>query len=145
MSDGGQQASKARVLVVDDEPAHRQLVAAALAHCQDLELAGEAFHGKRGVEQAAELQPDVIVLDLRMPVMDGLTALPLIRRAAPLARVLVWSGNGELDMERAREAGAWGWLGKVSPVEHLVALLRAAAQHSPWDQAIEATLLADGS
>lgn len=117
--------SPAGVLVIDDEPRHRELCRAAIEQTRDLVFLGEAHNGRRGVELAARLQPEAIVLDLRMPTMDGLTALPLLRRVAPFARIVVWSGDGPLELEAARDAGAAACVRKVAPVEQLVATLRA--------------------
>ena len=114
-----------QVLVVDDEPRHRELCRAALETQDDLVLVGEAHNGRRAVELAGQLQPDVVVLDLRMPTMDGLTALPLIRRASPFSRVVVWSGFGPLELAEAMEAGACACVPKVSSVELLVEAMRA--------------------
>lgn len=96
------------VLVVDDEPQHRALCRLALEPHEHVEVVGEAHNGRRGIELAAELQPDVVVLDLRMPIMGGLEALPQIREVAPFARVVVWTAAPDGPMQRvsAQEAGA---------------------------------------
>lgn len=113
------------VLVVDDEPRHRELCRLALEQDPDLVFMAEAHNGRRGVELAGRLQPDVVVLDLRMPTMDGLTALPLIRRAAPFARIVVWSGDGPLDLEAALDAGACATVRKLAPLDQLIAAVRS--------------------
>jgi len=112
------------VLVVDDEPRHRALCRVALEDHPELVVVAEAHNGRRGVELAGELQPDVVVLDLRMPIMDGLTALPLILRAAPFTRVVVWSGDGPLELQAALEAGAAACVRKLAPVDQLVSVMR---------------------
>ena len=113
------------VLVVDDEPQHRALCRYALEPLDGIDLVGEAHNGRRGIELAAELQPDVVVLDLRMPVMDGLSALPQILRAAPFARVVIWSAVGDSTMHRvqAREGGAVACVRKGASLDQLVAVL----------------------
>lgn len=113
------------VLVIDDEPLHRDLCREAVARHDDVEVIAEAHNGRRGVELAARLQPDIVVLDLHMPIMDGLTALPLIRRASPFSRIVVWSGYEPLELEAAMEAGASACVRKVVPVEQLVDVIRA--------------------
>jgi DNA-binding NarL/FixJ family response regulator len=117
-----------RVLVIDDEPTHRMVVRVGLESRSDAELVGEAHNGRRGVELAAELQPDVVVLDLRMPIMDGMTALPLILRVAPFARVVVWSSADAFERARVLEAGAAACVRKTAPLEELMtALLQQTA------------------
>lgn len=113
------------VIIVDDEPRHRDLCRAALEQHPHLTLLAEAHNGRRAVELATQLQPDAIVLDLRMPIMDGLTALPLIRRASPFTRVVVWSGDGPLELAAARDAGACACVRKLAPVDELLAALLA--------------------
>ena len=115
--------SPLRVLVIDDEPTHRMLVRVGLETRSDAELVGEAHNGRRGVELAGELQPDIVVLDLRMPIMDGITALPLILRVAPFARVVVWSGADAFERASVLEAGAAACVRKTAPLEELVAAL----------------------
>jgi len=83
--------TRPRVLVVDDSAVVRGLVARWVEADARLELAGTAPDGEQGVRRAGELQPDLVVLDVEMPRMDGLTALPLILKAAPKARVVMAS------------------------------------------------------
>ena len=80
-----------RVLVCDDSPQIRELVRIVLELEGD-EVVGEAENGREAVDEAERLQPEVVLLDLSMPVMDGLEALPEIRRVAPQARIIVLSG-----------------------------------------------------
>lgn len=119
--------SPLRVLVVDDEPQHRAICRAALEREPDLAYVGEAFHGRRAVELAGSLRPDVVVLDLHMPIMDGFAALPLLRSIVPRAAIVVWSNEGSLQLERAKEAGACDVVRKLAPVEVLVAAIRGCA------------------
>jgi DNA-binding NarL/FixJ family response regulator len=130
-----------RVLVVDDEPGHRLICRIAMGEDGSFECVGEAFHGRSAIERAAELQPDLVVLDLRMPAMDGLEALPHILEVAPRARVVVWSNEGELQRELARERGAHGAVSKLAPVRDLVAMLHrvASAGDGASEPAVAAT------
>ena len=116
----------ARVLVVDDAVDLRVLLRIALADAPHLQVVGEAEDGRQAVEQARLLQPDVVLLDLSMPVMDGITALPQIRRACPSAKVLALSGfdAGRMRQE-ALDAGADGYLEKGGPTAELVAAVEA--------------------
>ena len=80
-----------RVLVCDDSPQIRELVRIVL-ELEGNEVVGEAENGCEAVDEAERLQPEVVLLDLSMPVMDGLEALPQIKRVAPQARIIVLSG-----------------------------------------------------
>jgi CheY-like chemotaxis protein len=101
-----------RVLLVDDEPAFAELIK-TLLRLDGIELLDHALDGAEGVELALSLEPDVVLMDIRMPVMDGFEATRRIVGAIPDARVLVVSSSRHLeDAERAREAGAVGYLPK---------------------------------
>ena len=80
-----------RVLLCDDSPQIRELVRIVL-ELDGNEVVSEAENGREAVDEAERLQPDVVLLDLSMPVMDGLEALPQIKRVAPQARIIVLSG-----------------------------------------------------
>lgn len=115
-----------RVLVVDDAEDLRTLLHIKLDRCDGLEVVGEAEDGVDAVEQATRLQPDLVLLDVAMPRMDGLEALPLIRRAVPGVRVVVLSGfNEETMAENALAAGAERYVVKGAPLRELVELLES--------------------
>lgn len=113
-------AAAQRVLVVDDADDVRALVRAILGMDGRFCVAGEAADGVAAIEQAQALQPDLVLLDLSMPVLDGLEALPGIRTAAPRAAVVVLTGFAE-DSTRAAadEVGATGYLVKDNLVGQL--------------------------
>ena len=95
------------VVVVDDTAPIRQLVRLYVEETGDFEVVGEAADGRAAIDVVTEKQPHVVVLDLAMPVMDGLQALPLIREGAPSAHVIVLTGFGTDDtIAAARDAGA---------------------------------------
>lgn len=117
-----------RVLVVDDHPVVRSGLVGLLGGEPDLEVVGEAEDGARGVALAEELRPDVVLMDLRMPVLDGASATARITGAGT-ARVLVLTTyDTDGDILRAVEAGATGYLLKDTPQEQLVEAVRAAAR-----------------
>lgn len=117
-----------RVLVVDDHPVVRSGLVGLLGSEADLEVVGEAENGREGVTLAASLTPDVVLMDLRMPVLDGASATAEIT-AAGTARVLVLTTyDTDGDILRAVEAGATGYLLKDTPREQLLAAVRAAAR-----------------
>jgi len=127
-----QPAEKIRVLIVDDHAVVRQGLRAFL-ELQDappalpIEIAGEAANGAQAVELARRLQPDVVLLDLVMPEMDGIAATPQIIAASPRARVLILTSFGEEDkVFPAIRAGAHGYLLKDIPPNDLVHAVRAA-------------------
>jgi DNA-binding NarL/FixJ family response regulator len=118
-----------RILLVDDHPVVRAGVAALLEAEPDLVVAGEAADGAEAVQMAAELNPDVVLMDLRMPHMDGVTATAHITAAMPTVRVLVLTTyDTDTDIIRAVEAGAAGYLLKDATRLTLAEAARAAAR-----------------
>jgi DNA-binding NarL/FixJ family response regulator len=102
-----------RVLIVDDEPLFIEMVEALLAGEHRIEVIGTARDGSEGVELALSLEPDVTLMDVSMPVCDGIEAIRRIRARAPAACILVLSGSpSAADIDRARQAGAAGFLTK---------------------------------
>ncbi|MEU9494215.1 response regulator transcription factor [Streptomyces sp. NPDC048215] len=114
-----------RVLVTDDEPLIRAGIRMILSSADDMEVVAEAANGREAVDIARSQRVDVALLDIQMPVMDGLTALAELRRSAPEVRVLILTTFGERqNVLRALGAGSAGFLLKDSaPAE----LMRAAA------------------
>jgi DNA-binding NarL/FixJ family response regulator len=110
-------------LHVEDSPQMRAWLETVVDGVDDLAVVWSAGDGGRGVELAAEMHPDIVVLDQQMPTMDGLDALPLIRQAAPHARVVMWC-NDPLIREQALERGAADLVDKSEPVERLLEALR---------------------
>jgi len=109
-----------RVLLVDDDPVFRELLAFVVRTDPGAELVGEAGDGVEGVELAGELRPDVVLMDLRMPRMDGFDATRRIAATVEGARVLIVSSSSDPeDIARAREAGAAGYVLKDRVVAEL--------------------------
>jgi DNA-binding NarL/FixJ family response regulator len=116
-----------RILLVDDHPLTRSALAGLLAQ-HGFDVVGEAEDGSEAVDRAAELAPDLILLDLSMPGMDGLTALPQLREAAPNCEVVVLTASGTEDnLLGAIRGGAAGYLLKSEPPERIVGFLRGVA------------------
>jgi signal transduction histidine kinase len=114
-----------RVLVVDDTPDLRDLLTMALERTGEFEVVAHAENGRQAVESATAYAPDLVLLDIAMPVMDGLEALPLVRAAAPDAIVVMLSGFGASEMTtKALAGGAHGYLQKGQPLGSLLAQLR---------------------
>jgi len=117
-----------RVLVVDDHPVVRDGIAGVLDAVPDLEVVGTAADGVEAVQRAAVLDPDVVVLDLRMPGGGGVEAVRELRRRRLRAAVLVLTTfDTDSDTLAAIEAGAEGYLLKDAPTDRLVAAVRATA------------------
>ncbi len=109
--------NRIKVLVVDDSPILRKLITQALREDREIEVVGTASNGKEAVEKAPRLRPDVITLDIEMPIMDGLTALEKLRRIYPKARVIMFSSlteKGAKETIKALSLGAFDFVTKPS-------------------------------
>ena len=116
-----------RILLVDDHPLTRSALSGLLMQ-HGFDVVGEAEDGGQAVARADELQPDLILLDLSMPGVDGLTALPRLREAAPDCEVVVLTASGtEENLLGAIRGGAAGYLLKSEPPERIVGFLRGVA------------------
>jgi DNA-binding NarL/FixJ family response regulator len=117
-----------RILLVDDHPLTRSALAGLLVQ-HGFDVVGEASDGEEAVERAGDLRPDLVLLDLSMPGVDGLTALPRLREAAPDCEVVVLTASGtEENLLGAIRGGAAGYLLKSEPPERIVDFLRGVAQ-----------------
>jgi DNA-binding NarL/FixJ family response regulator len=116
---------KIRILVVDDHPVLRDGVAAILQNQADMEMVGEARNGEEAVERFRELRPDVTLMDLQMPGMNGVDAIAAIRTEYPGARIIVLTTYaGDVQAVRALKAGALGYLLKNSLRTELIDAIR---------------------
>ena len=121
-----------RLLIADDHPIVRAGFEGMLAGQPDLEVVGEAENGEEAVTLAQRLRPDVVLMDLRMPVVDGVEATNRIKEEVPSANILVLTTyDSDADILRAIEAGATGYLLKDTPREDLFRAIRAAARGEP--------------
>ena len=117
-----------RVLIVDDHPLTRDALSGLLAQ-QGFDVVGEAQDGNEAISEAGALQPDIVLLDLTMPGMDGLTALPYIRERAPDCEVVVLTASdAEENLLAAIRAGASGYLLKTEPPAQIATFLRGVAR-----------------
>ncbi len=120
------------VLIVDDHPVVRTGIRGMLEGHPDFEVAGEATNGEEAVDLAGRLEPDVVLMDLRMPGTDGVAATARLRKTRPGSRVLVLTtSDSGADILRAVEAGATGYVLKDAPREEIYDAIRAAAEGKP--------------
>lgn len=115
-----------RVLVADDQAGIRKRVCLTLASGIALEACDEAANGREAVEQAQELNPDVVILDITMPVMNGLEAAKIIRRRQPQLPILILSMHQSRQlMHEAQKIGVQGYVVKSEAGQHLVPAVAA--------------------
>jgi PAS domain S-box-containing protein len=126
------QGGSVGVLLVDDHEVVRQGLVTLLKGEADLSVVGEAINGAEAIEMAERLKPDVVLMDVTMPVMDGVEATRRIRRSQPGVRVIGLSVLDEGDAgRRMREAGASGLVSKYEPPERLLRMIRGVAAGGP--------------
>lgn len=112
---------KIRLLLVDDHPVVRKGIESSLARHRHLEVVGEAADGREALNRAKELVPDIVLLDLGMPNMDGITVTEILRKELPQTKVLVLSMHHSKDMlQRLIQAGIRGYLLKDATPEEIV-------------------------
>ena len=122
-----------RILVADDHDVVREGVRLLIEREPGWEVCGVAANGREAIEQAVALQPDVVVLDLRMPELDGLGAVRELKKRAPEAELVIFSGeHSERLIGQLFEAGARSFIRKVDASKLLVQAIQSAAQHKPF-------------
>ncbi len=131
------------VLVADDHPVVREGLAALINRRPDMLVIAQATNGREAVEQFFAQRPKVALLDLRMPLMDGVEAVRAIRGKAPLAHLAIVSTfQNEQDIYRAVQAGAQGYVLKDTPAEDLVQCIRTVGNGGTWIPPVVAAKLA---
>lgn len=121
------------VLIADDHPVVRAGLIAAIRRHSDIELVAEAKDGNEAVEKALAQLPDVCLLDLRMPEMDGIDVIERILEQRPTARLVVLSSfETQEDVYRAMKAGAKGYVVKETSMEEILDCIRAVARGQTW-------------
>ena len=120
------EVSLVRVLVVDDFDLWRGFVVSRLKERPDLQVVGVASDGLQAVQKAEELQPDLILLDVMLPKLNGIEAAQEIRRVAPLSKIIFVSSECDIDSVRtAFQAGGSGYVSKMEAAEGLLAGVEA--------------------
>jgi DNA-binding NarL/FixJ family response regulator len=122
-----------KLLIVDDDPMMRLGLTAALGNRDGFEILGEATDGRQGIEQAATLQPDVVLMDVGMPGMDGIEATQAIKAATPDLRVVVLTSHtNETEIIAALSSGADAYCIKGTDAEALANAIRVAASGAAY-------------
>lgn len=122
----------ATILIIDDHRQVRESFAFFLGNCAGVEVVGEASNGIEGVIQYQRLRPDVVLMDLVMPIMDGVEATRMIREHDPAATVIALTGFDDQSLENAAlDAGARMCLSKATDLVHLLDIIRSAARIDP--------------
>jgi DNA-binding NarL/FixJ family response regulator len=120
-----------RVFLTDDVDELRLLLRLGLEDAGDMTVVGEAGDGAEAVEQAGQIQPDVMLLDLSMPIMDGLEAIPLLRERVPEMKIVVVSGFAEGPAsERAMELGADRYVSKTADINEVHDIVREVVREA---------------
>jgi DNA-binding NarL/FixJ family response regulator len=115
-----------RVLVVDDESLVRRILKQILASYRDLEIVGEAANGEEAIDAVARLQPDIVVMDIRMPALDGIGAAREIRAKHPHVKIIGLSEHGnDYNTDAMERAGALGVYLKSMALEELYPAIKA--------------------
>lgn len=130
---GASSRGKIRVLIVDDHDLFRTGLAGLLSQEPDIDVIAQASGGRMGVRLALELRPDVVLMDLRMPDLEGAEATRAILRERPLTRIVTLTAiSDDRSVAAALTAGACGFVVKDTPVDSVVAAVRAASRGAAW-------------
>lgn len=121
------------VLIADDHPVVREGLTTLINRRPDMRVVAEAANGREAVEKFLAHSPDIALVELRLPMMDGVEVLMSICEKLPAARLVFFTTcKGEEDIYRAVKAGAFGYLPKETPVDEVVECIRAVARGTRW-------------
>jgi two-component system NarL family response regulator len=121
------------VLIADDHPVVREGLATLINRRSDMRVVAEAANGREAVEKFLAHSPDIVLLELRLPIMDGVEVVMSICEKMPAARLVIFTTcKGEEDIYRAVKAGAFGYLLKETPLNEVIECIRAVARGTRW-------------
>ena len=127
---------KIRVLIVDDIPETRENIRKLLQFENDFEVVGVGRTGREGIDLTKETKPDVVIMDINMPDIDGIVATETIRKAMPYVQIVILSVQGDPNyMRRAMMAGARDFLTKPPSVDELTSAIRRAGRMAQEERA----------
>ncbi|PWB51496.1 MAG: hypothetical protein C3F13_13720 [Anaerolineales bacterium] len=130
-SDVHSKTQQIRVLIVDDMPQVRKELRLLLQLSGELEVVGEAGNGQEAIKQAERLKPDVVIMDLEMPVLDGLLATQEIKQRSLATRIVILSVHSTpANVESAKQAGADAFVQKGSPYISLIEAIHTSKPHT---------------
>lgn len=134
-----------KVLLVEDHKMVRLGLSLVFDNCEEIELIGEADNGRQGVDLALKLNPDVVLMDIGLPEMDGIQATGIIKKTNPNIRVLIFtSRESEDDVFDALASGADGYIMKGADEEQMINAIKAVAEGTAWlDPAIARLVLSN--
>lgn len=134
-----------KVLLVEDHTMTRLGLSIVFGNAKDIELIGEAENGKKGVELALNLNPDVVMMDIGLPELDGIQATQLIKQSNPNIKILMFtSREGADDVFDSLSAGADGYITKGSTEEQMLSAIKAVSEGTAWlDPAIARLVLSN--
>lgn len=137
--------SEIKILLVEDHEMTRLGLQLVLEKAENIKVIGEAADGKKGVELAKELNPDVILMDIGLPEMDGIEATEIIKKSGLLSKILIYTSREcDDDVFSALSAGADGYIMKGASKEQLVSAITAVSQGTAWlDPAIAKMVLSN--
>ena len=122
-----------RILLADDNKAVRDDVRTLLNSREGWRVVAEAENGLEALEKSRQLQPDVVILDYSMPELDGISAIPMIRTAAPQTEIVILTvHDAPFTVRRDVDAGARGYVVKTEIIKNLVPAVEAASQHKTF-------------
>lgn len=138
--DGNKIGNKIRVILADDHPVVRDGLANMVNQQADMQVVAEAGDGEEAIAQYEAHQPDVMVLDLRMPKRDGVAVVEHVLEAHPKARLLIMTTyDGDEDIFRSLSQGAKGYILKDAPRQEILSAIRAVSQDQPYTSSSIAT------
>ena len=130
-SEGGSATSVRSVIIVDDDPRIRQALCEFFSLERDFDVCGQAGNGREAIEKAKRLQPDLIVTDLSMPVMNGLEEARVLKKLMPAIRVIMYTGHNDRFVEsEARAVGVGAVISKAENVSVLISKARTLLKHA---------------